>query len=376
MIIRQISRKNERKRVAAYCRVSTQHDDQLTSYEEQVKVYTEMIRRNPEWKFVGIFADPGISGTEAERRPEFMRMIRLAQAQKLDIILCKSVSRFARNATEAQKYVEILKENHVTVIFEEQNIRTDDPSAHFLFSLMASIAQDESRSNSENVKWSIQQRFARGEYSIGSGRMLGYDCVEGKLVPNKDAWIVREVFRRFLAGESYRAISDALVAMGAKNIKGKEYFGVSTLQGMLQNETYVGDKHLQKRAPVNYLTKRPDLTVNYKTYYLENDHEAIIDRETWMRVQEEIERRKNALATGVKSVHHHPLYGRLFCGECGSFYIRRTVKSKGGAYRKIWVCKKPDCKNRKVWEDDLTQYIDAKKITVTREKLKIEGMAL
>lgn len=300
MTIRRVERVHHRKRVAAYCRVSTAHDAQLESYDAQVRVYTEMIRKNPDWEFVGIYADPGISGVCAEKRPAFMRMVADAQQKKLDIVLCKSISRFARNAIETQKYVQALREKGVAVIFEENHIRTDDPSASFVFSLLASVAQDESRSNSENVKWSIQQRYARGEYNFGSNHILGYDSVQGVLVPNGEAWIVREMYRRFLLGQTYRQISDALIAQGARTKRDKAAFSAATIRAVLMNETYTGDMRLQQAAPKNYLTKRPDPKVNYRTYYLEDDHEPLIDCATWEAVQRVFAQRKEQRSRGVR----------------------------------------------------------------------------
>jgi len=201
-----------------------------------------------------------------------MRMIADATDKKIDLVICKSISRFARNAVEAQKYVELLKENGTVIYFEEEKIRTDDSGTYFIFALMSSVAQDESRSISENVKWSIRNNYSKGIFNIGNNHILGYSTVQGQLIPNHDAWIVKEIYRRFLAGESYKEISDGLIKMGASTLRGKDRFGPTTLLGILRNETYVGDKHLQKRAPIHYLSKRPDPTVNYETYYIEDDH--------------------------------------------------------------------------------------------------------
>ena len=366
MIIRKISKKEtaEKKKVAAYCRVSTQKDEQEESYEVQQDYYTDYIRKNPAWELVKIYSDKH-SATGAINRPGFQEMMADAKDHKIDLLLVKSISRFARNVVDCQVYLQRLKSYGCTVYFEKENIRTDDPTSSFVLSLMSAVAQDESHSISMNVKMGYRSRYKRGEYNLGNNRMLGYDCIRGKLVPNKDADIVRTVFSRFLEGQTYREIADGIQDMGATTMRGKSRLSPETIRYMLGNETYVGDKLLQKQAPRDYLTKKPDPNIPYQSVYLSNDHEAIIDRETWEKVQGILQRREEAAKTGIykRSKEHHILYGKVFCGECGAPYVRRTYRS-GDRHYKAWNCKERQkgrkgngCKNVILREDVLIQAI-------------------
>lgn len=365
MIIRKIQPKcvAAKKRVAAYCRVSTQRDEQDESFATQKKYYEGMISTHPDWELVKIYSDRH-SATAAKNRPGFQEMLADAEAKKLDIVICKSISRFARNIVDCQKYTQWFSTLGITVIFEEQNIRTDDPTSGFVLSMMSAIAQDESHSISENERKSYESRFARGEYNLGNNRILGYDSEDGMLVPNKDAWIVKEVFRRFLAGESYRQIAKGLKEMGAECLHSKRGFGVETLRYMISNETYVGDKCLQKKAPVDYLTKKPDPNRKAMSNYLYDDHEAIIDRETWDKAQAILKERKELAKTGVYKTNreHHFLYGKVFCGECGAPFLRRTFN--GSTPYKAWNCRNRQkgkgeikCGNRFIREKQLLNQI-------------------
>lgn len=365
MIIRKIQPKvvAAKKRVAAYCRVSTQRNEQDESFATQKRYYEEMISTHPDWELVKIYSDRH-SATAAKNRPGFQEMLADAEAKKLDIVICKSISRFARNIVDCQKYTQWFSTLGITVIFEEQNIRTDDPTSGFVLSMMSAIAQDESHSISENERKSYESRFARGEYNLGNNRILGYDSEDGVLVPNKDAWIVKEVFRRFLAGESYRQIAKGLKEMGAECLHSKRGFGVETLRYMISNETYVGDKCLQKKAPVDYLTKKPDPNRKAMSNYLYDDHEAIIDRETWDKAQAILKERKELAKTGVYKTNrkHHFLYGIVFCGECGAPFLRRTFN--GSTPYKAWNCRnrqkgkeKTKCGNRFIREEQLLNQI-------------------
>lgn len=365
MIIRKIQPKvvATKKRVAAYCRVSTQRDEQDESFATQKRYYEEMISTHPDWELVKIYSDRH-SATAAKNRPGFQEMLADAEAKKLDIVICKSISRFARNIVDCQKYTQWFSTLGITVIFEEQNIRTDDPTSGFVLSMMSAIAQDESHSISENERKSYESRFARGEYNLGNNRILGYDSEDGMLVPNKDAWIVKEVFRRFLAGESYRQIAKGLKEMGAECLHSKRGFGVETLRYMVTNETYVGDKCLQKKAPVDYLTKKPDPNRKAMSNYLYDDHEAIIDRETWDKAQAILKERKELAKTGVYKTNreHHFLYGKVFCGECGAPFLRRTFN--GSTPYKAWNCRNRQkgkgeikCGNRFIREEQLLNQI-------------------
>ncbi len=335
--------KNKKVRIAVYCRVSTKLEEQEDSLEMQREAYTSLIRLRSDWKLVGVYSD-SISGLSAEKRPEFMRMIGDAMSGKIDRILCKSVSRFSRNVTECKKYTDMLRSKNVVVEFEKEHLRTDDPTSTFVFSLMSAIAENESRSISENVKWGYRERFKRGEYNLGNNRILGYDTVKGVLVPNKDAEVVRLIYQRFSEGRTFRDIIGELTEKGVARMRSKSAWTVSVLLGILRNETYVGDKFLQKKAPYDFLTKRPDPTVEYDSFYIENDHEAIIDREIWNKVQERLDgiEREKKIGIRRRGNDHHVFYGRVFCGECGAAYKRRTFSVKeadGVRHYYAWNCR-------------------------------------
>lgn len=381
MIIRKIERKAETKRVAAYARVSTLDEDQEESYETQVNYYTRRIAATEGWVFVGMYADQGITGTSAEKRPNFMRLLNDARAGKIDLILCKSVSRFSRNYADAQKYVHELKSYHVEIRFEKDGINTFDSSADLIFSLSAAIAQEESRHISENVKWANRKLAERGIRHIGSHHALGYAEVDGKLTPNEDAWIVKQIYEDYAAGLSPSEIINHLTETDAKRLKVEKDFDWTTLLRMLRNEIYVGDRMIQKAPPMNFLTKKPDLTEEYESKFIENDHEGIVSREIWNQVQERLNREKQAREQRVFSKEQsHFLYGKLFCAECGMPYRRFTAPIASGTH-KVWRCtgrrKKNGCKNHQVAEEDILDWLEEveigdERILVTKGKLSVE----
>lgn len=339
MIIRKIVPKLALKRVAAYARVSTLTEAQEESYETQVHYYTDLIQSTEGWALAGIYADQGITGTSAAKRPEFLRMIEDAEKGKIDIILCKSVSRLSRNFAEAQKYVHALKAINVEVRFEKEGISSFDPSTDMIFSTMAAVAQEESRSISDNVKWGNKRRMEMGIRHVGSNHMLGYDEVQGKLTPNEDAWIVRLMFEEYAAGIAPTVILQHLQEKGAHRMRSEKGFTWSVVLRILNNEAYVGDRLLQKAAPQNYLTKRPDPNEAYESKYIYNDHEAIITPAVWDAVHDRFKREKLSKEQGLKVQHTtHFLYGKVFCAECGEPYRRYTARNGGGHY-KTWRCR-------------------------------------
>ena len=366
MIIRKIEAKPKRTmfRVAAYARVSTNKEQQEESFETQKTAYQKLIEETEGWEFAGIYADKARTGTKVKNRPGFQQMISDAEQGKLDIILVKNIARFSRNVGNCQEYVDRLKANNVTVIFEKENIRTDDPTSNFQLALLGAISQDESNSIGLNRRWAYQQRFANGDYNSGSTRILGYDGGDGKLVPNQDAWIIREIFERYVAGESYSGICRALAEKGAKTLRGGK-FTVEAVRYILSNETYVGDKHLMKQPPTDYLTHQPMKRSDYKDYYLTDDHEGIVSRELWDRAQAIKKGFKDNLKNGVMGAgEHHFLYGKVFCGECGAPFVRRTLKTKGGVYYKAWNCRERQkgqkgngCRCRLISEESLIDEI-------------------
>ncbi|MGE4284765.1 MAG: recombinase family protein, partial [Clostridia bacterium] len=341
MIIRKIEggNKHQKQNVAAYARVSTDSIQQQTSFDTQVKHYTNLIHCNSDWNYIGVYADEGISGTSVKYRPQFQQMIEDAFDGKIDIILVKSISRFARNIVDAQQYVHELKSKNVEVRFEREGISSFDASSDMVFSLLASVAQEESRIISENIKWSYKKNAERGIRHLGNNRVLGYDEKDGVLVPNGDAWIIKQIFSDFANGLTLAQIEKNLRKNGAKGLHSKKYINANAVLRMLDNEIYVGDRLLQKSAPRNYLTKCVDTTVSYTSYYLSDDHEAIIDRTTWERVREIRNQQKECRANGINiRSNAHFLYGIVFCGECGAPYKRRTAVCQNGETYKYWNC--------------------------------------
>ena len=358
MKIRKIeaTAKQRKKRVAAYCRVSTGRMDQEDSLEIQQATYEQYIRFNPDWEFAGLYADSR-SGLNAEKRPGFMKMIADAKQGKIDMILCKSISRLSRNIVECQRYTELLRSKNITVMFEKEKLRTDEPTSNLIFSLMCAIAQDESRSISENVRWGYKERYKRGEYNLGNNRILGYDCVDGKLVPNRCADAISFIYQMYLEGRSIEAIRRLLTECGVLTKKGTPISHNDILY-ILKNETYKGDKLLQKTHPRDLITKKPDPTVPYESKYLENDHEAIVSVDMWDAVQQKLNKNKELEnAVGYRGGQPHSLYGKVFCGECGAPMTRRTVNGVGGIKYKTWICRenrnRKRCKCRNVKEEEL-----------------------
>ena len=359
--IRLIKAKQVKKKVAAYARVSTLMEEQEESYETQRNYYEAFIRQNPTWEFAGIYADRGISGTSARKRQEFLRMIESARAGKINLILCKSISRFSRNVVDTQRYVHELKSMNVEVRFEKEGISSFDASADLIFSVMAAAAEMESRSISENVKWGIRKRQEAGTYHVGSNHMLGYDEIDGKLTPNEDAWIIKLIFEEYANGVIMSEILRHLKEKGARRLRVNKPFCPSVLYAILKNEAYVGDRLLQKNAPWNVMTKKPDPTVAYNSNYIYNEHPAIIDAHIWDGVCERLAREEKQRNNGVhKKSNSHFLYGKIFCAECGQAYSRHTAKGKDGLY-KTWRCngriRRAGCHNRHIREEVLLQEI-------------------
>ncbi len=331
-------------RVAAYCRVSTDSDEQATSYEAQVSHYTDYIRKNPEWELAGIYADDGISGTNTKKREEFNRMIDEAMAGKIDMIVTKSISRFARNTLDCLKYIRRLKEKNIPVYFEKENINTMDAKGEVLITIMASLAQQESQSLSQNVKLGYQYRYQQGQVTVNHNRFLGYTKDEnGQLIIDPDeAVVVRRIYREYLEGASLQQIGRGLETDGILTGAGKPKWRAETLQKILKNEKYIGDALLQKTYTVDFLEKKR-VTNNglVPQYYVENSHEAIIPRDLYMQVQEEMVRRAN-LHSGQdrkKRVYSskYALSSIVYCSQCGDIY-RRVAWNNRGKRSIVWRC--------------------------------------
>ena len=340
--------KKRNLRVAAYCRVSTGDEEQLTSYENQKAFYTEKIMKNPDWTMVDIFADEGITGTSTCRRKQFLRMIRQCRQGKIDMILAKSVSRFARNTLDTISYTRELRSLGIAVIFEEQNINSIYPESEFLIALHAAFAQSESESISANVRWGKRQSIKDGKVTFQYKTMLGYKKgVDGnpEIIP-EEAETVRRIFERYLAGKSIQNIRQALEASGVRNAAGTTEWTTSNLRAILTNEKYCGDALLQKTFIKDCISKKAILnTGQLPKVLIQDNHEAIVSREMFDAVQLEIARRraqdgrtrKSAPTGRGKFSGKYALSGLLFCAECGTAY-RRVVWTQHGEKRAVWRC--------------------------------------
>lgn len=330
--------------MAAYCRVSTDSDEQATSYEAQVSHYTEQITRNPEWAFAGIYADDGISGTNTKKREEFNRMIADCMDGRIDMIITKSISRFARNTLDCLKYIRQLKDRNIPVFFEKENINALDAKGKVLLTIMASLAQQESQSLSQNVKLGLQFRYQRGEVQVNHSRFLGYTKDEnGRLVIDPEqAEVVRRIYREYLDGYSTDKISAGLERDGILTGAGNPRWHTSTVAKILRNEKYMGDALLQKTYTVDYLSKKRIKNNGIMPQYnVENDHEAIIPKEIFMRVQDELVRRRlvkvspNGRNHGFSS--NHVFSQMIVCGECSELF-RRVHWNNHGCRSIVWRC--------------------------------------
>ena len=310
----------QKRRVAGYARVSTDSDEQFTSYEAQVDYYTQYIKRNPEWEFVKVYTDEGISGTNTKHRIGFNEMIADAMSGKIDLIVTKSVSRFARNTVDSLVTIRKLKEKGVEVYFEKENIYTFDGKGELLLTIMSSLAQEESRSISENVTWGQRKRFADGKVNLPYKQFLGYrKGADGfpEVVP-EEAIVVHRIYTRFMEGLTPGAIAKELTADGIPTPSRKQRWQTSTVESILQNEKYKGAALLQKCFTVDFLTKKRKVNEGeVPQYYVEHSHEPIITPEEFDKVQTELARRKRiSRQYSGKSIFS----SRIVCGDCGSYF--------------------------------------------------------
>ena len=335
-------------RVAAYCRVSTDDEEQLTSYEAQKNYYTDKIMTNPEWSMAGIFADEGITGTSARKRPEFLRMIRLCKQRKIDLILVKSISRFSRNTLDCLNYVRLLKDLGIAIIFEKENINTLESESEMLITMMGAFAQAESESISQNVRWGQRQAMREGKVVLRYKYLYAYEKGEDgkpKIIP-EHAEIVRRIFDRYLAGESLRMILDGLEKDNVLPPNHYDRWSVTRIKRILCNEKYCGDVLLQKTFIADCISKKVVKNTGQLPMYLVKDHhEAIISRDVFNAAQTELAKRNSIKAISEKSAPtglseysaKYALTGRVICGECGKLY-RRCTWSKNGDKRAVWRC--------------------------------------
>ena len=334
-------------RVAAYCRVSTEEEEQQSSYEAQCSYYTDKIMTNPEWTMAGIFADEGITGTSTKKRDDFNRMIRKCRQKKIDLILTKSISRFARNTLDCLRYVRALKELGIGVYFEKENINTLQMDTELILTFMGAFAQSESESISANVKWGKKQAMREGKVNFPISRLYGYTTDEnGALVIQvEQAEIVKEIYRKFLLGHSIRMIRDALNADGIPAKGGKEW-QFASVQGIITNEKYCGDVLMQKTFKPDVMTgKVVKNTGQLPMYLIRNNHPAIVSRDTYQAAQAELARRSAGKSPSSKNAptgrscysSKYALSERLVCGECGTRYQRCTWHRKNNV-RVVWRC--------------------------------------
>ena len=331
-------RDKKKRKVAGYARVSTDKDEQFTSYEAQVDYYTEYIKRNPNWEFVDVYTDEGITGTSRKHRDGFNEMIKDALAGKIDLIVTKSVSRFARNTVDSLVTIRELKANGVEVYFEKENIYTFDDKGELLLTIMSSIAQEEARNISENVTWGQRKRFADGKYTMPFKSFLGYERGEdGKPVINEEeAKTVRLIYKLFLQGKTPYAISCLLNTRSIPTPTGKTKWNSTTVASILTNEKYKGDALLQKEFTVDYLSKKKKRNEGeVPQYYIENSHPAIIDPAEWDMVQAEFTRRKGF---GRSYSGTNVFSAKLICSDCGDFFGLKVWHSTDKHRKEIWQC--------------------------------------
>ena len=340
------SREIRKLRVAAYCRVSTELEQQQSSYDIQIEYYTRHIMQNPNWIFAGVFADDGRSATNTFRRDDFNQLMDQCLKGKVDMVITKSISRFARNTVDCISWVRKLKEKNVAVYFEKENLNTLDDSTEMILTILSSQAQEESRAISTNVKWGYARKFEKGE----STRQRSYGfrkAPTGEMcIVEEEAAVIRNMARWFLDGDSLERIKHRLEDAGIETTTGKKIWSTGTIYNILTNEKIMGDVLLQKTFTADYLTKRRvKNSGQQKQYYVKNHHEAIIPKTVYYKIQEEIARRsslkkdgtrKGKTAQGVYS-SKYALTGIMVCNECGAHY-RRTTWAKNGKKVIVWRC--------------------------------------
>ena len=334
-------------RVAAYARVSSDND-QEGSFQNQVEYYSNLINNNPGWEMVDIFADDGISGTGTKKRGGFNEMIKACEDGKVDLVITKSISRFARNTADSLLYCRKLKALGIPIIFEKENINSMDASGELMYTILASLAQEEARNISENTAWGIRSKFQQGIPHLNTTSILGFDKAEdGSLVINEEqAVVVRRVYRGFLEGWTVSEISRHLNVEGVPGVHGEAKWHPSTIESMLRNEKHVGDMLMQKTYTSDFLTKaQAENHGELEQYFIRDNHPAIIPREKWDAVQVELKRReefrKKHSIRSTGSSTDDPFYSRIFCGNCGGKFIRKYWKGCNGA---LWKCENAEKK--------------------------------
>lgn len=371
----------KRKKVAAYARVSSDSERMGHSLSAQVSYYSSLIQKNPEWEYAGVYADYGISGTGMEDREEFLRLLADCEAGKVDIVLTKSIQRFARNTVDLLNTVRHLKEIGVEVRFEKENIHSLSGDGELMMTILASFAQEESRSISENVKWGIRKMFESGKQN-GFTRIYGYgwDGSNYVIIP-EEAEVIRLIFSDFLAGVPTRETERKLEEKGIKTVHGC-HFGFSQIRKILENERYAGDMRLQKYYIQDHISHREvENKGELPQYYVEDTHPAIISREDFQKVQAELKRRRELGVQGTQRNNISCFTSKLVCGNCGRKYHRKTVPNKVKESYHVWKChtkaiKGETCENCDIRETQLLEAaadvlgLEAFDETVFREQIE------
>ena len=377
---RKPNQQKSRRKVAGYARVSTDSDEQFTSYEAQVDYYTNFIKANPEWEFVSVYTDEGISGCATKGRDGFNTMVEDALAGKIELIVTKSVSRFARNTVDSLTTIRKLKEHGTEVYFEKEQIWSFDSKGELLLTIMSSLAQEESRSISENVTWGQRKRMADGKVSLPYKQFLGYKKGEDglpEIVP-EEAELVRRIYRMFIEGMSTCRIAKTLTDEKITTPGGKDKWQTSVIKSILTNEKYKGDARLQKKFTTDYLTKKMKVNEGeIPQYYVTGSHPAIIAPAEWEQVQKEFLRRQN----GAKQYCNSPFSGKIICGDCGNMYGSKVWHSTDKYKKTIWQCnakfkdKSKKCSTPHLTEDQIKDaFIQALSTLITdRENLIEDG---
>ena len=334
------NQQTSKRRVAAYARVSTDKDEQHNSFEAQRDYFAKYIAARSEWEFVRIYSDEAISGTSTKNREGFNEMVADALAGKIDLIVTKSVSRFARNTVDSLQTVRALKEKGVEIWFEKENIYTLDSKGELLITIMSSLAQEESRSLSENISWGHRKRMADGKVSLPYGRFLGYKRGENGLpeIVKSEAAIVRLIYKMYLQGNTSRAIAKHLTEEGVPTPGGKAVWLKNTVESILTNEKYSGNALLQKGYTIDFLTKKRKVNNGEKQqFYVENSHPAIISPDEFDLVQQEVARRKGI---GRSYSGASAFSTKLVCSCCGHYFGSKVWHSTDQYRRVIWRCNK------------------------------------
>lgn len=345
LITEKINTKNNNlKRVCAYARVSTDEEDQITSYKSQIEYYTEKIKSNPEWQFVGVYADEGISGTQIKHRVEFQRMIDDAKHGKIDIIITKSISRFARNTIDSLNTIRDLKSRGIDVHFEKEGLKTLDMDSEMFLTLYSAFAQAESESTSQNIKLGLKAKMKRGE-PVGCARCYGYhfnkETKEFEIV-EEEAKIIRMIFNWYADGLGSRVICNKLNSMGIKSPKGNKY-QPETILSYINNNKYVGDLLQNKSYTESPLTHRKIDNYGEKDfYYVKDHHQGIVSRELWDRCQEISKKRRKKMINREERNHievysrKYPFSSKIKCACCGKNYVRKTSNIRRNGTRTYW----------------------------------------